>query len=127
MELEDLEVEDLEVGDYVRTVRKGIKRIEIIHENRPINRYGYAIDWEFDGITYDIIRTMEVIKHSKNLIDLIEIGDYVNEKPIIVVQKNINGTELIDCNGIRILADNIESVVTKEQFKMMKYKVEKQE
>lgn len=63
----------IEVGEYVRTVKKGIKRIDKIFEKCPVNRYGYEIGSDWEGKEYSIIKTTDIIKHSKNIIDLIEV------------------------------------------------------
>lgn len=36
-------MEDIEVGEYVKTINKGIKRIDTIFKNKTINKYGYEI------------------------------------------------------------------------------------
>lgn len=36
-------MEDIEVGEYVRTRNNGIKRIDIIFKNKTVNKYGYEI------------------------------------------------------------------------------------
>lgn len=65
---------EIEVGEYVRTENKGIKRIDAIFKNKTINKYGYEtgeIDW--DGKHYGIIKTTDILKHSRNIINLIEV------------------------------------------------------
>ena len=67
-----------------------------------------------------------VAKHSKNIIDLIEVGD------VIEVYKDISKYEVIGKNGkyIETLEDryvvieDIKSILTKEQFKQNCYEVE---
>lgn len=73
---------------------------------------------------------------SENIIDLIEVGDYVNGMLVIQVIHITKGTVDLP-KGTYILCDKdekcmyphfrvnkIESVVTKEQFKRMEYKME---
>ena len=61
-------------------------------------------------------------KASHNLIDLIEVGDLVNGKEVLL--KNKSSLELDNETGFRrILNRNIKSVVTREQFEKMMYKV----
>lgn len=72
------------------------------------------------------INQMEQIKaHSKNIIDLIEEGDYVNGKKVL--EKVGNKFCTVSSSNIgdnRILGFMIESIVTKEQFEAIEYKVE---
>lgn len=64
-------------------------------------------------------------KHSPNIIDLIEENDYVNGELVTKIRewKSKEGTfryaVTVHCTVIR--ADNIEDVVTHEQFEQMKY------
>ena len=70
-------------------------------------------------------------KTSFNIIDLIEVGDYVNgylvtgfdyqyssNKKVVFSNVRLDGT------GIKIPAKDIKSIVTKEQFESVKYEVE---
>lgn len=73
---------------------------------------------------------------SFDLIDLIEVGDYVNGYKIEKIQAGENYCYLLedddpwtliagyDCDGLTI---PIKSIVTKEQFEAMKYVVERNE
>lgn len=110
----------LEVGQYIRT-KDGIiaKCTEI-----KINRYmfdriilenGYYNDWEF----IDIPKEKSLIKKaSNNIIDLIEVGDYVNGEK--VYQENGH----LFVGNWWIENKNIKSIVTKEMFESMQYKVD---
>lgn len=108
----------LEVGMYVRT-KYGISKIE---EDRRIE-YGL-----FHPIV-DILKKELIIKASNNIIDLIEEGDYVNgEKITRVIPQDICGDEVLDYQHIfaddkEIFKHEIKSIVTKEQFESMSYKV----
>lgn len=69
-------------------------------------------------------------KHSKNIIDLIEVGDYVNGYYCRYITDINTGEEHLcnyDLNEMRwIPLKNIdvqESIVTKEQFKQIEYEV----
>lgn len=73
------------------------------------------------------------LKASHNLIDLIEVGDYVNGSLVIEIRDyapdNIKRilTERSAMYSVTIredeLLDNLKSIVTKEQFESMSYKV----
>lgn len=66
---------EIKVGEYVRTKRQGISKIRYINDNRPINKYsGETNRYDNDGDEYFMpIKTTEITKHSKNIIDLIEV------------------------------------------------------
>lgn len=113
-------------GEYVRTISQGIKRIDDININAPINKYKYKTgesDW--DGEWYGTIKTTAILKHSTNIIDLIEVGDYVNGHLVEQITGFENGEIFLEfadgkyCNALR----KKDTIVTKEQFKAMEYEV----
>lgn len=123
----------LEEGMYVRTnyreekvIRKIINIVEdyLVHDHRLI----------FDKPTkyiYYIEDNNFIAKES--LIDLIKIGDHVNDKRVYNISI-VDGLKYLDVEVEDYLsdmpfinADQIESIVTKEQFESMKYEVKKDE
>ena len=111
----------LEVGMYVRTIG-GIERLKKENDN----------GWFFEKsmiIKPDNIEKY-IIKASHNIIDLIELGDYVNGYPvyeIIDYPDNTRAIVIADDNKSIIWEESsqyIKSIVTKEQFESMKYEVE---
>lgn len=112
---------ELEVGMYVRTkdgkIAKFIKYDEKDKEELVTDYYEYSTIWIKD-----------VIKASHNIIDLIEVGDYVNGEKVTKAVLDI-----IDCNYIEldysynkhsIRNKDIKSIVTKEMFSSVEYRVE---
>lgn len=88
------EEDKIEVGEYVRTNNKGIKRIDRIDNNKTVNKYLYFTGIEdFEGKEYGIIKTTEIVKHSKQLIDLIEVGDIVNGMEVLDIKKIVKDIE----------------------------------
>ena len=78
----------IEVNEYVRTKNKGIRKIDRIDNNKTINKYLYFTGKEdFEGKEYGIIKTTDIVKHSKQLIDLIEVGDIVNGMEVLDIHK----------------------------------------
>lgn len=127
----------IEVGEYVRTKNKGIKKIDTIFENRTVNRYGYEIGSEWDGKLYSTIKTTDIIKHSKNIIDLIEVGDYVNGDEVVTVYGYDEDGNDKDGLGICEVDDDyayytyledidIKTILTKEQYEASCYKVKEE-
>lgn len=71
----------------------------------------------------DILKK-DIIKSSKNIIDLIEEGDYVNGLPVVHNAKNNGGNIVIVVNGDAYNEEEIKSILTKEQYENNCYKVE---
>lgn len=100
----------LEVGMYVRTING---KIWIITSQKAIS--GHRKD---------------IIKASHNIIDLIEVGDYVNGKQVIETYYKSDEKWHLEIVDSRLLTHdelknvNIQSIVTKEQFESMKYSLE---
>lgn len=66
------------------------------------------------------------IKSSSNIIDLIEIGDYVNGNPVCLIKEDEHNRKWIytDSNyKCGYLEEDIETILTKEQFEKMMYKI----
>lgn len=116
----------MKVGDYVRT-HGYIDKIININDFRE-SSMKYALEqpsWNDDVV---FIGEEDIIKSSPNIIDLIEVGDYVNGSQVVDIAqapKKALYTEDIRQKGalIPIINNEIESIVTKEQFESMKYKV----
>lgn len=116
-----MEKDNIEVGEYIRTKEGIIGKLENINEFRPPeNKYAVEINEELYFIGD---KQLEGTKHSKNIIDLIEVGDYVNGEKVIGVSQE---PKYINFDTITIFdykQEDIKSIVTKEQFKEMEYRV----
>lgn len=111
-------------GDYVRT-KYGIEKITDIKE--WVNFQGYEKIITTDKNQYETLyEQSEIIKSSPNIIDLIEVGDYVNG--YLVIEKDINNElryiDLKDRNMKYVKYLDIKSIVTKEMFSSVEYRVE---
>lgn len=124
----------LEVGMYIRTNKVGIKKIYKIDNNKTKYKYLYKLkNQDGDGcIDLSVLCEDDVVKFSYNIIDLIEVGDYVNGKKIVDVGCLTNGprkgTKVIDYyitpSAVCYLEnEDIKSVITHEQIERMVYKV----
>lgn len=100
-------MEEIKVGEYVRTELGDIKKITEGFEF-IIERYNKSEN--------------KIVNHSPNIIDLIEEGDYVNGKEVIWNSKTIVHCDTLDT--IDYTANEIKSICTKEQFENISYKVE---
>lgn len=111
----------IETEDYVR-INGIIGRVEQI---------GNSLFWLEDGSSYSL--DDKAIKHSKNIIDLIEVGDYVNGYKIIAINYKENYITIQNINefgenGIKVLQeDEIKTILTKEQMEANCYTVERKE
>ena len=81
-----------------------------------------------DYVTYGLSHN-EILKSSHNIIDLIEVGDYVNGYKVKAVylkgyRKYIKLSNAYESGkGIRTYNEDIKTIVTKEVFESMKYEV----
>lgn len=106
-----MDMEKIKVGEYIRTKDGYIGKCQKIDVY-----YGdILIRTELKRVIYDF----EVAKHSFNIIDLIEEGDFVNDKKVKINYKDA----ILFEDGSEIVEQQIKSIVTKEQFKAMEYEV----
>ena len=75
------------------------------------------------GLTIDLDLELMLGKNSESIIDLIESGDYVNGKLIHHTDIRKNSAYIYYGNGKTFVDYQINSIVTKEQFKAVEYKV----
>ena len=107
---------EIQVGEYVRSKFKGIGKVIEVTQNYCRKEDGFKI-W---------FSRYDEIKHSFNIIDLIEEGDYVNGERIAYITISKQGEKLLMTDGGYILQgkyQSITSIVTKEQFESIKYEV----
>lgn len=118
-------MKEIDIGEYVRTNNKGIKRIDRVDNNKTVNKYLYFTGIEdFEGKEYKIIKTTEIVKHSRQLIDLIEVGDFVNGKEVIEIRKiNEKIYLMTDYCPQNYIKTNIKTILTKERYMSNCYKV----
>lgn len=117
----------LKVGMYVRLGRnQGIAKIDEYDEEYSIYSLDKCIADEWGEETFKLNEKDIIGEPSFNIIDLIEVGDYVNGNEVIQQYK----PEGSYCLWIKLLngesicnSKNIKSIVTKEQFESLKYKV----
>ena len=121
-------MEEIKLGEYVRNKDGIIRRVISIDEhNFYLDKFYYEkneVEDIYEG--YDFMFDSEIVKHSENIIDLIEEGDYVNGYYVEKVWEQVNYRMAIDLRGSTLgLNDEncIKSIVTKEQFNQVKYEV----
>lgn len=118
----------LEVGMYVRFNNGDIGKIAN-YEYREEYTNGYVIYLEKDE-TIGWCCEEKDFKASYNIIDLIEVGDYVNGYKVSFIGNDYK--PFVQCdypvqegttNHYRFYEEAIYSIVTKQQFSQMEYKV----
>ena len=119
-------METLSVGMYVRKKNGRIGRIKEIDERDNVQLW-YLLD--IKNSNFDVkCEGKHIKKASHNIIDLIEVGDYVNGYKVYYcycADEDMTGL-FIDTETKRVWLDKssqIKSIVTKEQFEQMQYKV----
>lgn len=117
---------EIEVGDYVRTRAGHFYKITRIDENGLIYWNKIQCGWSMEQLK-DI-----VVKHSKQLIDLIEVGDIVNSCIVVgfgyeCVNGNKEKSILVEGKYTKVnfalLNWDIKTILTKEQMMVNCYKV----
>lgn len=122
-------MEEIKVGDFIRTTQGTIAQIEEDEFEIKNNVRGQILyeKWVEGNRYYEVI-----VKHSPNLIDLIQCGDYVNGYKVtnVINKEPCPSGKCVDIDADRpseyctLWEDDIETIVTKEQFENIEYKVE---
>lgn len=115
---------EIEVGEYVRTSKGSIGKF--LYYGKDDLELSY-IKTNHRMICVD---TTEIIKHSKNIIDLIEVGNYVNGYKVtnVIINPAPSG-KCVDIDSYRpseectIWKDDIKTILTHEQYEQNCYKV----
>jgi hypothetical protein len=104
---------ELKEGMYVRTKEFGIQKVKWFDNEEPILENGFTA---LQSTGY---------KASNNIIDLIEVGDYVNGLIVNDIVTDVDGTKTFNLfkQSSYFGNEDIKSIVTKEQFKSMEYRL----
>lgn len=112
-------MEEIKVGEYVRT-KKGIHRIYKMNGSKKVAWYGRYF------VERGMVAKKDIIKHSPNIIDLIEVGDYVNGVEVIHFQDDIFNSYYELANHFLISRkkpEDIKTILTKELYAANCYEV----
>lgn len=121
---------EIKVNEYIRTKRGIIdKAVKILDDYIFLESKFFITEY---GESFTFIKKTDVVKHSSNLIDLIQCGDYVNGKQVSNVDKvdNTNFIEWTDGDMYKTEIENdkfIKTIVTKEMMESISYKVERKD
>ena len=114
---------EIEVGDYVRTKDGIIDKVIIEYDGKCNNS---NCNEKHISCKYNYYNEKEIVRHSKKLIDLIEVGDIVHIKDVlhedithIWTEDYLKALKEDIQNGIKLV-----SIVTHEQMQSIEYKVD---
>lgn len=111
----------MEIGEYIRT-RLGISKIiGLIGLNvYEVDKNGHHIGHRFS----DYVENDEVLNHSLNILELIKVGDYVNGYKVYYIAGHYVAVESSEKFDLCFEEQDIKTIVTKEQFERIQYKLE---
>lgn len=105
---------DIEVNEYVRTKKGAVGKLIEIDKKAT----AYYLD------CLKCVSLKNIVKHSKQLIDLIEAGDYVNGHLVEEVRIScFDSLIFVHEYEIELREKDIKTILTKEQFEANCYKV----
>ena len=120
----------IEVEEYVRTNNGLLGKVNKIELKGSGVRYAgeFITDTIIqlnDGKVYERrVKDKDIVKHSKNIIDLIELYDYVNGMIVFDIINYDNGEkELKLSSGYLMSEDEIQDILTHEQHEQNCYKL----
>ncbi len=116
----------IKVGEYIRTNKGNIGKIIEIRLGFNKDTQLYQDIYILDNGLWTVLDY--IVKHSKQLTDLIEIGDYVNGMQVLDVYKPRDLWEPVEIRVDSrytnfILAEEIKTILTKESYMANCYKV----
>lgn len=120
----------IEVGEYGRTNLGKIIKFAWYEKEKGILNDKAVILVDKMRTTTDCFYYFEkgecIVKHSKNIAEIIEVGDYVNGKLIHTIRKGKNYCYLYYGNCKTFVDYQIKEILTKEQYEANCYKVKEE-
>ena len=120
----------IEVGEYVRTVDGKIAIFDRYSSRKETSIYKSPFNCfiKLQGRKTPLQCHRDfIVNHSFNIIDLIEVGDYVNGKLVHKIDKGQNYCYLYYGNCKTFVDYQIETILTKELYQSNCYTVERKE
>lgn len=111
---------EIENGMYVRTKQGIIDKIMHIAGLNAYGTYYRLVNQTEISFENGLVYQSDILKASHNLVDLIEVGDYVNGEK--VVKCHISYVSTLN-NEVGYNNYRIKSIVTKQQFEKMQFRV----
>lgn len=113
---------EIKVGEFVKDTIGQIGKIKEIDKSN-LEELEFIVDIG-EGRDDLFMRRIDIVNHSLNIIDLIEVGDYVNGKQVYSIGTAIGDFQVINFKD-GTFDINIKSIVTHEQFEQICYRVER--
>lgn len=121
-------MEEIKIGEYVRTKSGFIGKVIIEYDgkcNKP------NCSEKHISCKYNYYNEKDIVKHSKQLIDLIEVGDYVNGYRVenVINEEPCPSGKCVDIDSSKdssectLWKNDIQTILTKEQYSTNCYKV----
>lgn len=112
----------IEVNEYVRTKDGIVDKVIIEYDGKCNNS---NCDEKHISCKYNYYNEKDIVKHSKQLIDLIEVGDFVNEYRVenVINEGPCSSGKCVDIDVHTLWEEDIQTILTKEQFEANCYKV----
>ena len=108
---------EININDYIRDCDGFIVKVNNIVPDEDSTDI-----WYEEKILKGTWKSM-IVNHSKNIIDLIEVGDIVNKCFVVEVD---DFKEWVDIGEIVLREEDIETILTKEQYEANCYKVKEE-
>ena len=120
---------ELKEGMYVRTKKNGIAKI-ISKKDVSGSLHKENIVFILDNGNKLALNSKKVLKASNDIIDLIEVGDYVNGYKVLFIDSFFNKGKNVKCINNEeeracFYEEDIKDIITKEKFNACKYVVER--
>ncbi len=122
-------MDKIEVGEWVRTVdgKFGIFDRYSSRKSSSLYKSPFNCFIKLQNRKTSLQCHRNYIKtHSKNKIDIVEVGDYVNGKYVEKIEQYKSGKSIVALIGI-IDKKDIKDIVSHEQFESVKYNFEEEE
>lgn len=132
-------MEEIKINDYVRTKKGVIVKVLAYQDLTTYDDKGISVTFHSFDTDKGAIADVEIVKHSKNIIDLVEVGDYVNRELVTGIFDIFNNNEEVIGkkltteyrtaqytgldNRYYIHETQIKTIVTKEQFASLEYRI----
>lgn len=115
----------IEVGEYIRTDNGEIAKVIYNATNEFCYKETLALDRVVSVNNSEFIYRDDIVKHKKDIIDLIEVGDYVNG--YLIVDKWYDYANkcyhLVTEGNKHIFEEDIKTILTHEMYEQNCYKV----
>lgn len=118
---------NIKVEEYIRTEKGFIRKVDEIDRCQECNEKIYISNENIKGLKFrHTYHFKEITKHSKNIVDLIEVGDIVNKEKVKRIYKSEQQQYIVleTRNIFKRDSKDIKTILTHELYEQNSYKVE---